>query len=152
MFTASARTLCFEGRDPMRRSVVALLIALASGIATAQMAMAEEMVVVMRAGSAALSKEQVANIYLGRDKGFRPVDLPESSPLREEFYKKATSRDLAQIRSLWARLTFTGENRPPHELPDDVAVKKAVAAESKTIGYISKASVDDTVQVVLDLH
>jgi hypothetical protein len=144
--------LCFERRDVVKRSVAALLIALASGISAAPLAVAEEMVVVMRLGSAALSKEQVANIYLGRDKGFRPVDLPESSPQREEFYKKATARDLAQIRSVWARLTFTGENRPPRELPDDAAVKKAVAAEFKTIGYISKASVDDTVQVVLDLH
>jgi ABC-type phosphate transport system substrate-binding protein len=136
------------------RSIASLLLrlVLATGLAAASLANADEMVVVMRIGSASLSKDQVANIYLGRDKGFRPVDLPEASPLREAFYKKATDRDLAQIRSVWARLTFTGENRPPHEVPDDAAVKKAVAAEPKAIGYISKASVDNTVQVVLELH
>jgi hypothetical protein len=31
-------------------------------------------------------------------------------------------------------------------------VKKAVAADSKSVGYISKASVDATVKVVLELH
>jgi len=139
----------------MKKTSVAFLLlrfALACLTTAASSANADEMVVVMKAGSASLTKDQVANIYLGRDKAFRPVDLPESSPLREAFYRKATARDLAQIRSVWARLTFTGENRPPHELPDDAAVKKAVAAEPKTIGYISKANVDDSVQVVLDLH
>ncbi len=129
-----------------------LTLALAAPLFLACVAKADDLVVVMTPGSAPLSKDQVASVYLGRDKAFKPLDLPQESPLREAFYKKATDRDMAQIRSLWARLTFTGENRPPRELPDDAAVKKAVAADSKSVGYISKASVDATVKVVLELH
>jgi hypothetical protein len=50
-----------------------------------------------------------------------------------------------------ARIEFTGSGLPPKELPDDAAVKKAVAADPKAVGYISKSNVDSTVKVVLEL-
>jgi hypothetical protein len=80
------------------------------------------------------------------------VDLPASAPVREDFYKKATSRDAARIKAVWARIQFTGLGQPPKVLPDDAAVKKAVAADPKAVGYIDKASVDSTVKVVLELN
>ena len=118
--------------------------------ACAQLARAD-IVVVMGAGGTALSKDQLANIYLGRTFDYKPVDLPEGNALRDQFYKKATDRDPAQIKAVWSRIIFTGKGQPPAVVPDAAAVKKAVAADPKGIGYIDKSAVDATVKVVLTL-
>jgi hypothetical protein len=82
----------------------------------------------------------------------KPIDLPASNPLRESFYKKATDRDSAQIKAVWSRLLFTGQGQPPKELADAAAVKKAVAADPKAIGYIDKNDLDASVKVVALLN
>jgi ABC-type phosphate transport system substrate-binding protein len=118
----------------------------------ASLASAGDIVVVMGPGASALTKDQVANVYLGRNTDLKPVDLPESNPTREAFYKAATDRGSPQIKALWARITFTGQGHPPKELTDSAAVKKAVTADPKAIGYINKADVDSSIKVVLGLN
>jgi hypothetical protein len=132
----------------LRTSIRALIAILAVGV----QAHAGEIVVVMGPGAAALTKDQVANVYLGRNSTLKPVDLPESNPLREVFYKKATDRDPAQIKAVWSRLTFTGQGQPPREVSNSAAIKKAVAADPKAVGYIDKADLDASVKVVLTLN
>lgn len=119
--------------------------ALLSGTARAQVA------VVMAPGSSPLTKEQVANLYLGRLIVLHLLDLPEGNATRDTFYKKATEHDSAQVKATWSRLVFTGRGSPPKEVADAAAVKKAVAADPKAVGYIDKAAVDATVKVVLTL-
>ncbi len=126
--------------------------ALVCGAMIASVASAGDVVVVMGASAAPLTKDQVANIYLGKNADLKPVDLPESSATRQDFYKKATDRDAAQVKAVWARLTFTGGGQPPKEMADAAAVKKAVASDPKTVGYIDKADVDSSVKVVLALN
>jgi hypothetical protein len=127
-------------------------LALICGTMITSLAIAGDIVVIMGPGAPALSKDQVANVYIGRSKDLKPLDLPNAARVREDFYKKATSRDSAQIKALWARIQFTGLGQPPKELPDDAAIKKAVAADPKAVGYIDKASVDGSVKVVLELN
>lgn len=110
-----------------------------------------QIAVIRTAGSAPMSKAQVAQIYLGSSFALRPVDLPQSSPLRNSFYRQATDSDPVQVRSAWARITFTGRGEPPIELPDAAAVKRAVASDPLAIGYIDAADVDRSVSVVLML-
>jgi hypothetical protein len=136
----------------MSRHIRTGTLGLIAVLAVAAHARAEEVVVVMGTGSVALSKDLVASIYLGRNNTLKPVDLPESNPLREAFYKKATDRDPSQIKSLWSRLTFTGQGQPPKELANAAAIKKAVAEDPKAIGYIDRADVDASVKVVLTLN
>lgn len=126
--------------------------ALIGGIMAASLASAGNIVVIMAPGAPALSKDQVTNVYIGRSKDLKPLDLPSSAPEREDFYKKATARDAAQIKAVWTRIQFTGLGQPPKELPDDTAIKKAVAADPKAVGYIDKSNVDSTVKVVLELN
>lgn len=133
----------------LRSSAIAL--ALLGSALTASTASAGDIVVIMAPGAAALSKDQVTNVYIGRSKDLKPLDLPNSAA-REDFYKKATSRDAAQIKAVWARIQFTGLGQAPKELPDDAAIKKAVAADPKAVGYIDKSNVDSTVKVVLELN
>lgn len=112
---------------------------------------ARAQVVVMHAGAAPLSKEQVTNLYLGRSNELKLLDLPDGTPLRDSFYKKATDRDAAQVKSVWSRIVFTGKGQMPKEASDAAAVKKAVAADPSTVGYIDKNAVDGSVKVVLSL-
>ncbi|MEF7614809.1 hypothetical protein V4F39_12875 [Aquincola sp. MAHUQ-54] len=114
-------------------------------------ALAADIVVIGHPGSAALSKEQVADIFLGKNQSLTPLDQADTAAIRAEFYKKATGRDLAQVKSTWSRLAFTGKGQPPKELPDAAAVKKAVAADPKAVGYIEKSAVDGSVKVIADI-
>jgi hypothetical protein len=129
-----------------------LALALLGSSMTASLASADDIVVVMAPGAPPLSKDQVTNVYIGRSKDLKPLDLPASATEREAFYKKATARDAAQIKAVWARIQFTGLGQPPKEMADDAAIKKAVAADPKAVGYINKSSVDSSVKVVLELN
>ena len=93
----------------------------------------------------------MADVFLGKSQAQAPVDQSDGSPLYAEFYRKATGRDVAQVKATWARLVFSGKAQAPKQLQDSAAVKKAVAADPKAIGYIEKSAVDSSVKVVLSL-
>ena len=112
-------------------------------------ALADVVVVINpKAAESTLGKEQVAQFFLGRSTAMTPIDQPDGSPLRAEFYKKVTDKDTSQVKALWSKLVFTGKATMPKEVADSAAVKAAVAANPKAIGYIDKSAVDATVKVV----
>jgi ABC-type phosphate transport system substrate-binding protein len=124
------------------------VLALASLAAAAH----AEIVVVGNPSAGALTKDEVENIYTGKSQAFSPVDQSESAGIRADFYKKVTGKDLAQVKTLWAKLAFTGKGQPPKEVADAAAVKKAVSADAKAIGYIDKSEVDGSVKVLLSVN
>ena len=127
----------------MKNAFCSLTLALAlAGTAQA------DVVVVGHPSAAPMTKDQVADVYSGKNQAATPLDQPEAAAIRADFYKKATGKDLAQVKALWSRLTFSGKGQPPKELADSAAVKKAVAADPKAIGYIEKSAVDGTVKVL----
>lgn len=112
-------------------------------------AMAEVVVVANpKTAEASMTKDQVAQFFLGKSTSMTPVDQPESAQIRAEFYKKVTDKDASQVKSLWSKLVFTGKATMPKEVADSAAVKKAVAADPKAIGYIEKSAVDGSVKVL----
>jgi ABC-type phosphate transport system substrate-binding protein len=125
-----------------------------TGIAAAALlltlpAMAEVVVVVNpKAAESSMTKDQVAQFFLGKSSAMSPVDQPESAPIRAEFYKKVTDKDASQVKSLWSKLVFTGKATMPKEAADSAAVKKMVAGDPKAIGYIEKSAVDASVKVI----
>ena len=129
---------------------IAIQLALLLGVVTGAQAM--DIVVIGNPAAGPLSKEQVADVFLGKNQALTPVDQVESAPIRAEFYKQATGRDLAQVKSTWSRLVFSGKGQAPKELADNAAVKKAVAADPKAVGYIDKSAVDGSVKVVSTLN
>ena len=135
-----------------KRKFATRISGLICGLVLSAQVMAGDVVVIMAPNAAPLTKEQLANVYLGRALDYKPVDLPEANVTRTDFYKRATDRDASQIKALWARLMFTGHGQAPKVLADAAAVKKAVAADPKSVGYIDKADVDSTVKVVLTLN
>lgn len=112
---------------------------------------AADLVVIANPAVGALTKDQVSDLFLGKSQSFTPIDQSESSPLYAEFYKKATGREVAQVKSTWSRIVFSGKGQQPKQLPDSVAVKKAVAADPKGVGYVEKSAVDGSVKAVLSL-
>jgi len=127
-------------------------------IALTNLACAELVVIVNpKSPLASMTSEQVSAIFLGKTNTLpsgataAPVDLPESSAVREQFYSKAAGKTSAQVKATWARLTFSGKAQPPKELATAADVKKFVAGNPDAIGYIEKSAVDGTVKAILSI-
>ena len=107
---------------------------------------------------ASLTAEQVASVFLGRSTSFpaggnaTPLDQKEGTPLRDEFYTKATDKNPGQVKAYWAKQMFSGKGSPPRELASSADVKHAVAGDVNAIGYIEKSAVDSTVKAVLTVQ
>ena len=133
--------------------ILALLLAVSVFAASAQ----AEVVVVVSSKSTVkvLTAEQTAKIFLGKVVTFPdgqtavPIDQPEGSAVRDEFYSKVARKNPSQITAYWAKVIFTGDSRPPMLLADSVAVRKAIAKNPNAIGYIDKSAVNRSVRVVL---
>lgn len=95
-----------------------------------------------------LTADQIANVYLGRDGTYAPLDLPEGAAQRDEFYTKVAGKDSAQVKAIWARLVFTGKTQPPKPAASSADAVKQVAANEKGIAYVDKSSVDSSVKAV----
>lgn len=119
------------------------------------MAQAEIVVVTSAKSSASsLTKEQTSDIFMGKSNtlpgggAVTPVDSDDANPMREEFYNKVVGKSAAQVRSYWAKLSFTGKGTPPKEVGGSAEIKKALAGDQKLIGYIEKSAVDTSVKVI----
>jgi ABC-type phosphate transport system substrate-binding protein len=109
-----------------------------------------EVVVVVSADSpaTALSRDDLANLFLGRSNRFPdgsaaiPLDQAEGSAARAEFYSEYLARSAAQMKAHWSKIIFTGRGQPPKEVADDRAVLQMIAADPRLIGYVDAAAVD----------
>jgi hypothetical protein len=115
-----------------------------------------EVVAVVSSKSAitALSKSQVADIFLGKVTRFPdgilavPIDQVGGSVERDEFYAKVAGRSPAQITAYWSKILFTGRGQPPREVSNDIEMKKRIATDPFAIGYINAELVDGSVRVL----
>jgi ABC-type phosphate transport system substrate-binding protein len=103
-----------------------------------------------------LTKDQVAQIFLGQAKTFytggmaEPLDLPEASDLRKDFYQKALNKPPAQMKAYWSKMEFSGSAHAPKAL-SSAEVVKLVSENPKYIGYVDASAVNAGVKVVLTL-
>lgn len=105
-----------------------------------------------KSSAASLTKDQVADIFLGRGgAAMVPTDQPESNPLREEFYSKVVGKSAAQAKAHWSKLAFTGKGTPPKEGQNSAEIKKMLAGDPQLVGYIEKSAVDGNVKVLFSL-
>jgi ABC-type phosphate transport system substrate-binding protein len=111
-----------------------------------------EIVVVVHPDSplATMTPAEVANVYLGRDPRYTPVDLPEAARQRHWFYYKVTGRDLAQIKTIWARLL--AQTTPPKVARDSDDAVRFVAAHRNAIAYVERSAVDASVKEVMTVE
>jgi ABC-type phosphate transport system substrate-binding protein len=101
-----------------------------------------------------LSNAQVTDIFLGKVSRFPngtlavPIDQVEGSAARDEFYATIAGKSPAQIKSLWAKIIFTGRGQPPKSVSNSIEVRKLLAANPQAIGYIERSSVDSSVKIL----
>lgn len=137
----------------MKSLVIKTLVstAVAAGLLAAAAPSFAEVVAVVGAKSpaATMTNDQVAQFFLGKSTSMTPIDQPDGSAVRNEFYKKVADKEASQAKALWSKLVFTGKATMPKEVAGSAEVKKAVASDPKAIGYIEKSAVDATVKVVL---
>lgn len=123
----------------------------AAMILTLGVAHADVVVVVSAKSSASkLTKDQVADIFLGRSTSLVPLDQAAGSPVRDEFYTKVAGQSAAQVKTLWAKLSFSGKGTPPKALGSDDEVKAQLAANPNAIAYMEKSKVDASVKTVFE--
>ncbi len=127
-----------------------MLLTLAGNIAAAEVVT----VVSPRNPTTALSRSEVSNIFLGKINRFPsgqpavPIDQPENSQPRNEFYRNVSNKQPAEIKAYWSRMIFTGRGQPPMVVDGDEQVKKTLTGRPDGIGYIDRAAVDDRVKVL----
>ena len=133
----------------MKMHTAAALPCLALALAAGAPAARADVVMIVSAHSAlAPSVEQVCQVFLGKIKTPTPITLSEQNPVRDEFYSKACRKDPAQVRAIWGKLIFTGTGTPPKEVASSGDMKKSVAADPNSVGYIDKKDVDASVKVI----
>jgi len=114
----------------------------------------ETAVVVHPSNDASFSNKDIQRLFLGKSKTFPggktaiPIDQPMESPIRQNFGKSVLGKSYLQVKSYWARAVFTGRGIPPKEVNGDDELKKLVADNPNTIGYIDDSMVDSSVRVV----
>ena len=122
-------------------------------------ATASEPVVIvnLQSGVDKLSRDQVINIFMGRQKRLPsgivalPVEQAQSAVTRARFYQLLVKKDLPDINAYWARLFFSGQAQPPRQVNGAEEVLELVAGIKGAIGVVDGARVDRRVRVVLDL-
>lgn len=134
-----------------------IIATLASLVFSAALAMpAEAQVVIISAKNpiTKLTKDQVTQIFLGQAKTFFtggqaiPLDQPDGSDLRKEFYQKAMGKAPAQMKAYWSKMEFSGNARAPHAL-SSAEIVKMISENPKYIGYVDASAVTEGVKVVL---
>jgi ABC-type phosphate transport system substrate-binding protein len=128
------------------------------GLCLATAAIHADVVAVVSAKSSvtALSKYQVADIFLGKTVRFPngvqavPIDQKEGSAARTEFYTTYANKSPAQLKAHWSKVVFTGRGKPPASVENSVEARKLIAADPRAIAYIDRSAVDGSVRVLTE--
>lgn len=123
----------------MRKTTLFVLLALLSSLAVAE----DIIVVTSRDASIdTLSRADVQQLFSGKRNevnGIRllPLDLAPNSPVRADFYEKVLDKSPAQMRSHWARMTFTGKAAPPRTVSSPAELSALLGgAGAPHVGYV----------------
>lgn len=117
-----------------------------------------EPVVVVSAASALrqLSQDEVVNIFLGRYRRLPngdtalPIDQPESSPVRADFYRRLVNKDLNEINAYWSRLIFSGRTSPPLQASSAADVMVWLLGQPGGVAYVERTQVDKRLRIVME--
>lgn len=139
--------------------IVLVLFLAAVALLTPPTASAELVVVVnARAGVAAMTRNEVANIFLGRYRAFfngleaEPIDVEDRNPERARFYSLLLGKNLSEINAYWSRQTFSGRVRPIARAASADEVLHWVASHPGGIGFVDASKTDARVRVVYQLE
>ncbi|MBL8403662.1 MAG: hypothetical protein JNL16_03865 [Dechloromonas sp.] len=141
---------------PIRRLILLCLttwLLMLAGVAHAQLVV----VVNARSGVAAMSRNEVINVFFGRTRQFfngveaQPVDMADSHPDRARFYSALVGKELSEVNAYWSRQLFSGRQQPPVKAASPEDVMKLVLLQPGGIGFIELTKADARVRVVYEL-
>ncbi|XVJ68681.1 MAG: hypothetical protein HEQ39_02805 [Rhizobacter sp.] len=138
----------------MRIITQALLLGIAAAVAPPAYA---DFYIVVQANNSltALTRKEAVDLFMGRSRAFPngdfalPFDLPRDSPRRAAFYQALTGMNAAEVNSHWSRLMFSGQNMPPHPLPDETTIVEIVKRNQNAIAWLSKEPNDKQLRTLL---
>jgi hypothetical protein len=136
----------------------ALLLTLLMALLGAGAAVNAEPVVVVNAASTTqqLSQDEVINIFLGRYRSLPnggsaiPIDQPESTLLRADFYRRLVNKELNEINAYWSRLIFSGRTLPPLQASSASDVIRLLVANPGGVAYVERSQVDKRFRIVME--
>jgi ABC-type phosphate transport system substrate-binding protein len=94
-----------------------------------------------------LSKQELSQLFLKKIKQWKdynetalPVELMDTSPVRESFSEIVHEREVASIKAYWQKRIFSGRGVPPEEKKTDEEVLKYISENPGAVGYVSEAT------------
>ena len=132
--------------------LLACLALLFAGVASAELVV----IVNARSGVAAMTRNEVINIFFGRYRQFfngveaKPIDLVDGQPERASFYSALVGKDLADVDAYWSRQVFSGHTKPPARAANADEVIKWEATQPGGIGFVDLVKADARVRVVYE--
>lgn len=110
-----------------------------------------------QSGVAELTRAEVINIFLGRQRRLPSgvaaltVDLAAESGEKREFYEQLVQKKPGEIQSYWARVVFSGRGAAPWQAENAKEVVSIVSKYEGAIGYVREAEVNEGVRMVYSL-
>lgn len=104
-----------------------------------------------------ISRDEVINIFFGRNRRLAsgitalPLDLPCTSPEREQFYLRLAGKSMNEIKAYWARLVFSGRASPPAMVQSQEEAMQVVADNLGAVGYVTRSKVTPAVKIIFEL-
>ena len=111
-------------------------------------------VVNVRSGVAAMTRNEIINIFFGRTRQFfngieaQPVDLAGAHPDRVRFYQALVGKELSEVNAYWSRQLFSGGAQQPVRVGSSEEVIKWVTSHPGGIGFIEQSKADARMRVV----
>ena len=115
---------------------------------------AEVEVIVHPSNAAALDKDSISRIFLGKTRGYPgggeaiPVSMPKGDGAFDDFTKGVLGKSSKQLKAYWAKMVFTGKGTPPKEISSAAELSNLVANNPNIIGYVPAGSAGAGVKVV----
>jgi ABC-type phosphate transport system substrate-binding protein len=100
-----------------------------------------------------LSKDQVADIFLGRTASFpngakaMPIEQPEAQQGHIRFHAQVTGKTPLQLQAYWSKIVFAGLSVPPREVEPE-ALLRLISRAPNAIAYADRSQIDGSVRVV----
>lgn len=101
-----------------------------------------------------MEKSDVARMFLKKltrwpnGEAARPIDLPDTSRVRERFTKGVLGKPVSAITAYWQQQIFAGREVPPLTKASEAEVLAYVKANPTAIGYLAPESVSGDVKVL----
>lgn len=119
----------------------------------------EDILVVVNHKSALnqISRDEVINLFLGHGRQLvagveaQPLDLPNSSSEKAQFYARLTGKSVGEINAYWARLLFSGRAVPPKQMNSPLEVMQLLAGNPRAVGYVARSQLLPAMKIIFEL-